>query len=199
MNDVTGHLEDQPPIDYFGDMDPVAPSEATLERLTSLKNQSSDLADRIQQMSIDLAELQEEQVKILRVSIPNIMEELQIKEFKMQDGSIISLVDSINASIKEENRPGAFRWLTANDYDGIIKTKVVSEFGKGEIEDARKAQEAVEKAGFMCSLDQAIHPATLKSFVKERLEAGDKLPQEFTVFQFKEAKIKTPKAKKPKK
>jgi hypothetical protein len=46
------------------------------------------------------------------------------------------------------------------------------------------------------SLDRSIHNATLTSFVKERLAAGETLPDAFSVFEFKEAKIKAPKAKK---
>lgn len=201
MNDgeVKGHLAEELPINFFEDMEPVAVNESTIERLTSLKNESTALAKQISQAAIDLAELQEKQVKIVRVSIPNIMEELNMKEFKMNDGSVVAIVDSVNASIKEENRPSAFRWLEEHDYDGIIKIKVVSEFGKGDGEDARKAQKAVQDAGFAASLDKAIHPATLKSFVKERLEAGETLPASFTVFEFKEAKIKEAKAPKAKK
>lgn len=198
MNEVTGHLEDQPPIDYFGDMEPVEVAASTIERLTELKRKATELAATIQEQAIDLAELEEQLKAILRTQIPNIMEELGMKEFKMEDGSVVSIIDKINASISEQNRPSAFRWMEEHEYDGIIKTKVVSEFGKGEMEEARNAQEALQNAGFMALLDRSVHPMTLTSFVKERLEAGDKLPESITVFQFKEAKVKEPVVKKPK-
>ena len=72
----------------------------------------------------------------------------------------------------------------------LSRQKFWLNLAKSEIEDARKAQEALQEAGYMALLDRSVHPMTLTSFVKERLEAGDKLPDSITVFQFKEAKIK---------
>lgn len=198
-NDVTGHLTETP-IDYFdGENAAIEISENTIERLTVLANQASALEVKITEMSVALAEEQEELVKIKRVLMPNIMEELQLKEFKMIDGRTITIDPKVNASIKVEDRPAAFLWMEKNDYDGIIKTKVESSFGKGEYEDAIKAQQALNDAGFLASLDRSVHPATLTSFVKERLAAGDVLPECIGVFEFKEAKIKNPKVSKPKK
>lgn len=199
MSEVTGHL-DETPIDYFDEVNvQVEVSENTIERLTQLANQAGLLEAKITEISKALAEEQEELVKIKRVLMPNIMEELQMAEFKMVDGRVISIDPKVNASIKEQDRPAAFDWLEKNNYDGIIKTKVNAEFGKGEMADAIKAQQALHDAGFMAALDRSIHPMTLTSFVKERLAAGDTLPAAIGVFEFKEAKIKNPKASKPKK
>lgn len=198
MTEVTGHLNEVP-IDFFADMgEDVQVSENTIERLTGLANAATELREKIEKMAFELAEEQEALVKIVRVQIPNIMAELNMKEFKMVDGRTVSIDPKLNASIPEQNRPTAFRWLEENNYDGIIKTKVHSEFGKGEMEDAVKARDALHDAGFTASLDRNIHPATLKSFVKERLEAGDKLPEAFSIFEYNEATIKSPKGKKKK-
>jgi hypothetical protein len=128
--------------------------------------------------------------------MPNMMDELGMKEFKMIDGRTISIDPKVNASIKEENRPAAYKWLEEKDFDGIIKTKVIAEFGKGDIETARKALDTLHDAGYGATMDRSIHAMTLTSFVKERLGAGDELPPCFSVFEFKEAKIKKPKASK---
>lgn len=194
--EVTGHL-DETPIDYFDDVNTqIEVAENTIERLTHLADLAKIQEVKIAALSKDLAEEQEELVKIVRVLMPNIMEELGMAEFKMVDGRVISINPKVNASIQAEQKPLAYEWLEQNGYDGIIKTKVGSEFGKGEMEFAVKAQKALQEAGFMATLDRNIHPATLLSFVKERLAAGDTLPRSFSVFEFKEAKIKEPKAKK---
>lgn len=196
MSEVTGHL-DSVPIDFFEDLGADVPvSENTIERLTGLANAAQSLQELIDKLVIELAEEQEKLISIVRVQMPNIMEELGMSEFKMTDGRVISIDPKINASIKEQDRPDAFRWMEEKGYDGIIKTKVGAEFGKGEIEDARKALDALQKAGYLASIDRSVHPATLKSFVKERLEAGEVLPPSIGVFEFKEAKIKSPKKKK---
>lgn len=198
MTEVTGHLSEVP-IDFFADQnDDVQVSENTIERLTGLANAATDLRAKIDEMTFALAEEQEALLKIIRVQIPNIMAELGMKEFKMEDGRSVSVDPKLNVSIPEQHRPTAFRWLEEHNFDGIIKTKVQAEFGKGEIEDARKARDALADAGYSASLDRSIHPATLKSFVKERLGEGETLPDAFSIFEYNEAAIKSPKGKKKK-
>ena len=47
---------------------------------------------------------------------------------------------------------------------------------------------------------EAVHPATLKSFVKERMAAGASPPADmFGIFPYDKAKVKPPKAKAAKK
>lgn len=198
--DLPGHLQDEIPIDYFDDVniDPGAVSGTTIERLTLLqKTWIAKDAERAK-LAVALAELEEELKGITRVQLPSIMEELGVAEFKMEDGSAISIIDKVNASIPEAQRPAAFQWLEDHNYDAIIKTKVLAEFGKGEMEDAKSAQRKLEEIGVFASLDRSVHNATLTSFVKERLQAGEKLPDSFSVFEFKEAKIKPAKVKKAK-
>lgn len=184
-------------IDYFAEENnPVeeAPA-ATLESLVNLASTVIDLDKQIVEAQIALGELEDKRKKIARTQIPDIMDELGMQSFKLADGSTLDVKTSINASISEDNKPAAFAWLTEHEKDGIIKTKVTSEFGKGEIEAAREAVKALTEAGFGAMLDQSVHPMTLKSFVKEQLEEGVNIPLEvFGVFEFKEAKITPPKA-----
>jgi hypothetical protein len=185
------------PIDYFDDNVEEMALPATLERLTILAADSKRLESEISADAVALAEKQAKQDKILRELIPNVMTELGMSQFKLTDGSVVEVKDDLRAGITEANKPAAFKWLEDEHYDGIIKTKVMSEFGKGEASKVAEAVAALEKAGFSASTDRSVHPATLKSFVKERLEEGDSIPVElFGVFEFKIAKIKLPKAKK---
>jgi hypothetical protein len=186
-------------IDYFEDEGEDQAPPATLERLIELANKASTLETEINDANVSLAEKMDERNKIVRDLIPSVMEELGMAKFTMTDGSLIDVKEHINASIKEEFKAAAFKWLEEHEKDGIIKTKVLSEFGKGEMDDAKKALKAIEDAGFSGILDRSVHPMTLKSFVKEQLEEGINIPLDvFGVFQFKEAKITLPKTSKPK-
>jgi len=195
--------DDAPPLDFFGDADgsgAVQAEPATLERVTNLALAALELEAELLVDSVALEEKNARLQKILRYQIPDILKELQLAEFKMESGHVISQKESINASISEANKPAAFKWLEDEQCDGIIKTKLLSEFGKGEYAKAVLARAEMEKAGYACSLDRGVHPATLKSFVKERLEAGKDLPQElFGVHKFTAAVIKAPPKKKPSK
>lgn len=196
-------LQDQAAIDYFDDLPPVEQEQATLEVLTRLAQESIGLTAEINSDTVALAEKQGRLDKLERVRIPEIMETLGMAEFKLTDGSTVSVKNDIKASITIANQPAAFKWLEDHHFDGIIKTNVGLAFGKGEMERAKKAVEELSKAGFDgASIDRSVHFSTLKSFVKERLEdatvkAEDALPMDiFGVFEFKVAKIKLPKSKK---
>lgn len=198
MSEVTGHLNEEMPIDFLSDLEQMSSStdEDKMERLKKLINESREAEKKATDLAVQAAEAAEDVKRLRRVEIPNLMEEMGVSLFKMEDGAVIDVKAKVNASIKEENRPDAFDWLEKNEYDGIIKTKVLSEFGKGEMEDAKKAAAAIREAGFAATVDRSVHPATLKSFVTERLKEGEKLPASITVFEFKEAEIKTPKTRK---
>lgn len=190
------HVAD-PAIDYFGDAPIAAPAPASLAELAKVAKESVDLETEINKDVVALEEKNAKLAKMRRVVIPEMMATLGMEEFKLTDGSTVSVKSDIKCGISEANKPAAYSWLEANNFDGIVKTNVKAEFGKGEMEDAKKALEALEAAGVHGSLDRSIHPATLKSFVKEQLEAGMNIPMEtFGVFEFKEAKIKLPKVRK---
>ena len=184
-------------IDYFEDEgDSRVADFPTIERLVGLAAEAKDLEQQLLADQAALAEKQDKLEKILRERIPDIMEELGLEDFKMVDGSKITVKDDIKCSISEERKPAAFGWLRENDFDGIIKTAVAVSFGKGEAAEAERARDALIKAGFTdAEVSDSVHHSTLKSFVKERLEAGDKIPLEtFGVFEFRIAKITPPKA-----
>lgn len=195
-NQAPSWATEEVPIDYFEGRGDEDVSESTLERLVKLANDHAVASQEVQDLVVKLAEAEERLKGIARVSIPNLMDELGMAQFKMADGSIVSVEDKVSASITIANRPAAYHWLVENDYDGIIKTKVVASFGKGENDDAQKAYDALFESGFAPVKDESIHHQTLQSFVKERLAAGEALPDSFGVHEFKEAKIKLPKKKK---
>lgn len=186
-------------IDYFDDL-PQVPEEvqvATLERLTALAMESKDLEVKITAATVALEELKGKNDKILMGHIPSIMKTLGLEEFKLTDGSKVTVKEDVKCGITEERKPAAFDWLRSNEFDGIIKTGLTLSFGKGEQDAVKKAMETLHEAGFEPSVAENVHPQTLKSFVKEQLEAGTNLPLEtFGVFEYKVAKIALPKTRK---
>lgn len=188
-----------PAIDYFDDLPAPAAEPMTLQLLARLANESKALEAEIQADTTALEEKNAKQAKLLRVRIPAIMKELGMEEFKLTDGSKVGIKEDVKCGITEANKPAALAWLEENNFDGIVKTSLSVAFGKGEKEDMEKAKTALAEAGFLPDLNQGVHPATLKSFVKERLEKGDNIPIDtFSIFEFTIAKITLPKAAKAK-
>lgn len=158
-----------------------------------------------QQVAVAAAEMQlkaakEAFEKTEREDLPLLMQEIGMSSFKLEDGTSIEIQPEVQCSIKEENRAIAHRWLVERGFGGLIKTMVVTEFGRGEIEEAAKYQKLVVETfpDHIPMVKDSVHSSTLKSFVKEQLDRPDcDLPKEvFGVYQFNRAKITLPKTKK---
>lgn len=104
--------------------------------------------------------------------VPNMMAELEINSFELDNGYKVSIKDSYFASIPEANLYACFEWLRGNGLDGIIKTVVAANFGKGEDQEAQKVLDLLTEAGVVADVKSTIHPQTLKAFVKERITKG---------------------------
>lgn len=212
-------------IDYFSEEDQIEPEEATLEKLREYADDITLLQSEIDEDTKKLAEKTERLKKLTQRTVPDMMQELQLKSFKLVDGSEMTIEDKVQASIPAHKKAEAFDWLEKYGFDGIIKTVVGASFGKGEMEAARKAFTTLVEAGVSAELDRSVHNATLVSFVKERLAAAGEVPQDvpavdtndgfddgdssekavkvpnlpmdiFSVHEFKQCKIKLPKKKK---
>lgn len=186
-------------IDYFedGDAPKAEKPVATLERLTELATRAKELEREIDADTVLLEEKRGEYDRIVRVHIPTVMDELGMEEFKLVDGSKVTVKNDIKCGLTEERKPAAFQWLRETQNDGIIKTLVSLSFGKGEAAQAQEAVEALHQAGFgNAATDDSVHPSTLKSFVKECLENGVSIPLDtFGVFEYKIAKIALPRSR----
>jgi len=132
-------------------------------------------------------------------TIPNLMQRLKMMSFTLEDGSEIKIKPDIKCSLTVEKKPAALAWVRARGDDGIIRKELTLSFGKEDEENAKKAEKLLREQGFTPDIGENIHPQTLKSYVKERMEAGDNIPLDtFSVFEYKEAKITLPKKKKSK-
>jgi hypothetical protein len=117
--------------------------------------------------------------------LPELMQELGLETFKLTTGETIEVKQDIECGISEERRARAHAWLTDNGFGGLIKTEVVAKFGRDE-RDAAVA--AAEKIGG--EMVERVHPSTLKSFVKEQMEAGRAIPFDlFAIHPFNRVKI----------
>lgn len=167
---------------------------AALVELMARKGAEIDAAEE------SLRVLKDQYRRIEQESLPDLMNELGISEIKLTDGTSVSVEESVTAQISEDRRDAAHGWLKANGFGGLIKSVVTVAFERGEEEAAaRAAQLLADETGHTAALEEGVHPSTLRSFVKEQMEAGK--PPPFDVFginAFNRAKIKAPRAKKNK-
>lgn len=143
-----------------------------LKDLVAAAKHQQNLEVSISNVEAELKSLKEAQRKQSQEIVPNMMAELEIESFTLDNGYKVSIKDTYFASIPEANLYACFEWLRQSGLDGIIKTVVAANFGKGEDQEAQKVLDLLTEAGVVADVKSTIHPQTLKSFVKERITKG---------------------------
>jgi hypothetical protein len=162
--------------DLFEDMFDAAGALNSVDTLTG-KN-LSDLVRALNRVEQQIEDA-EQHVKVLKAEkqklsvelIPSVMDEMGIERLDV-DGVTVSRKMMVHASIPVARREEVYAWLRDNNLDDIIKNDVVVSFGKGEDNRAGHAVGLLQEQGFDPETKTHIHPATLKAFVKERVENG---------------------------
>jgi len=141
----------------------------------------------------------EEKIKTLKETernlsdniIPNLMRESGLDMLRLTDGSKVEVKPFYNANITEAFRERAHNWLRENNADDIIKNTITLQFGKGEDDKANTVmQEALQK-GYVAKQKTAVHPMTLRGFVKDRILEGKPVPSDlFSVYVANRVTIK---------
>jgi hypothetical protein len=154
-------------------------TEFTLKDLIAAAKKQQQLEEDIVTLEKELA-YHKEQLNYQRYEIvPGMMQELGINSFELDNGYKVSIKDEYYAKIPEAFQFECFEWLRKNELDGIIKTAINMNFGKGEDESAQHLIDWMSQNGLTPNVKETVHPQTLKSFVKERMSAGLELPVDF--------------------
>ena len=114
-----------------------------------------------------------ERARVLREeSIPSAMQELGMQSFRLSSGEQVTVKQDVYASIPVASRGEAFEWLEEHGFGGLIKTELALHFSKGEAEQAEALAAQLRVEGVQPELERAVHPQTLKAFLREQLESG---------------------------
>lgn len=106
-------------------------------------------------------------------TIPCAMQEVGLKEFKLETGEGVSCKDDVYASISAANKAAAFRWLDEKGFGGLIKTDVSVQFGRDGDEAAQKLEQELQAMGLLPEVSRAVNAQTLKAFLREQLAKGE--------------------------
>lgn len=165
-----------------------------MKRIVQLALLMKDQQQRVDDLEQELKEAKDALRTTEREDLPMLMAELGISELKLEDGSVVKVVEEVDCRISDATRERALAWLADNGFGGLIKTQVVAVFGRGERDQALKAFEKLVDEPADVSLKEEVHPSTLKAFVKEQIAAGTALPLDaFNVFPYNKATLKAAK------
>jgi len=156
------------------------------DQVIKLKN----LEDKVVLAEAALKKLQEEVDILSGDVIPTMMQEMNIKSIKLEDGSAVEVKPIYGASISAERKEEAFNWLRINGLGDLIKNEVTVSFGRNEDNKAIAYANLAAENGFQPAQKLKVEPMTLKALVRERIEAGKDMPSDlFNVFAGNRTKI----------
>jgi len=167
----------------------------SLERVTKLAEQLRAAKAEVKTIEENLTKAKAKVTRLEREDLPELMRELKMKNFELEDGSKIGVTDDLECSITEENKPAAYEWVKKRGDDGIIKTVLSIEFDRDEYQAAVALAEKIRKlTNKPVELKESIHHMTLKAYIKELLKKKVKVPIKlFGLHPFPKATLKSPK------
>ena len=174
------------------DADALKIQDDDLIGVAALAKRAKELEKEVGDMEETLKERKAQFRKLTEESIPELLAQMNLKSFKMADGSSIEVKPFYSASISEARRAEAFQWLRERGMDDIIKNTVSVRFGRGEDELCSRLITLLGESGYPAEQAEKIEPMTLKAWVKEQVERGNEFPTDlFGAFIGQKAIIKS--------
>lgn len=164
----------------------------TLDTILELGDRLQAFKQRLQEQEDAVSETKNQIRQLEEIDIPQLMDERNLEELRLNSGKKIQVKDFIQARIKNAN--AAFQWLQDTGNSGIIKNEIKVTLDRGQDDRAEMIKEDLKTRGVLFDHKQTVHPATLKAFVTEALsnpELRDQLPREdFGVYESRKVTFK---------
>jgi hypothetical protein len=154
----------------------VTPGDDSLKVVAELAAKQVQLEKDIEDLEAQLKEKTEALSQVQEKDLPEAMMECGISEFKLVDGSKITVKPFYQANPPKEKYEEAMQWLRDNGHGDLIKNDVTVSFGKGEDERAVDFKTFLKDHGTSYTDKTGVHAMTFKAFVREQVEAGRNLP-----------------------
>lgn len=150
-----------------------------LAELAVLARMMRERAASVERAEEALSRAKELLREIVEEDIPQLLiYELELRSVKLEDGSTLDVKDDVYASLSEERKAAAFRWLEEKGFGGLIKTEVSVQFSRSERAQADVALKLLQDAGYHTELSRSIHASTLSAFLREQLAEASDIPLE---------------------
>ena len=156
----------------------------TAKRQVAAEQKVADLAAQLKTAERDLKKIQEQE-------LPDLMLEVGMRSFTLDDGRGVTIKEDISASLAGDKKGPAIAWLKEHDFGDIISTDLEINYGKGDEEKARSLAQRLIAEGLIPKLTQNVNTATLKSLIRELMEKGQEVPLEtLGAYQWRKTIIK---------
>ena len=164
--------------------------EGDTKDLSSLIRRSVDLDQQIKDTEAQLKDLKDKKRAVDEEDIPSIMQTMGVESLQV-DGNKVSIDKYVSARIPDDRREEAFSFIRSIGEGDIIKNEVVVGFGMGQDNIAGSVVDDLRNKGLEPAQKTHIHPMTLRTWAKNRIEKGDTIDFDlFGVYVGNRAKIR---------
>ena len=165
------------PYDYSGLEDDQAPNEVdVLGRISRLADEMHDTDKKIAEAELTVKKLKETHRQIAEEQLPELFEQVGMKELKTLKGLPLKLKSKVFTNISKGRKPTAIAWLDANGQGGMVKRCVIIDFDKTQETKVAALLRLIGKGWPNHRTELDVHASTVKAFVKRQLEDGKKIP-----------------------
>lgn len=191
---------------YVDDDDLITgPSDGQLQRVSELAALQITQEALVASLEAELDTAKENLKQTAERDLPNLMEDIGLLEYKLTNGTKISIKAKAIGNILAANREVAFEWFHKNGFGPLVKRDVEVQFGRGDSKKAGKLLGYLKRwyKDFKISDKEAIHGGTLNAWAREILERnaaalrdGGKiieLPEEIKIIELRASVIALPK------
>ena len=187
-------------------LEDVAPSSNSIGAVADMAQQMFDLEKEINDLTELLKQKKQNLTKLAEQDLPDLMQELNVKDFTLNNGAKVEVQDIASGSIPsasaiqkakgddkaelEVRQQQCFDWLRDTGNGDLIKSNVEVQFGKGEDQACNEFTKELQDRKLFYRRAQGVHHGRLNSFLKERLSEGKEVPHDlFRVYVGRRAKI----------
>lgn len=191
-------------INLLDDVAPASDLGALMQIGIAMQELEKAIASTEESLKMQKQELQQLSENIL----PDMMQELKVKNFTLEDGSKVEVHDILSASVPSQTaidrckteedkmamiarQQDCLNWLRDNNLGSVIKSNVEVRFGKDDDEQCNKFIESLVDQGMFFKRSIGVHPQTLTKVISEKKSSGVNVPDEiFRVYTGRKATIK---------
>jgi len=187
-------------------LEDVAPTSNELGAVSGLAERQRNLEDEIASLEALLKQAKKNLRIVSEQDLPLLMQSLNIKEFKLNDGTRVSVNEIVSGSIPSQGaidkskgdirdelklrQQRCFEYLRKNKADALIRNVVEVQFQSGEDKHCDAFVKELAEKDHLYSLKAGVHPQSLNAWLKEQLVGGKNVPYEdFRLFTGHRAKI----------
>ncbi len=168
----------------------VEATDQEVNRIADLCKKQIELEKEVDRLNELLAETQKKLSSIREHDLPDAMAEAGVSELKLKDGAKVTVQPFVGAHITEAKKRDAHQWLDENGHGGLIKRELTFKFNREDTAWEKMMEQYSAMGWTNYKLKEAVHPQTLKAFVREQVEKGSDIPVSlFNIFSGFKAKI----------